>query len=187
MMKRWIILAIMSLFALTACQSTGDTKTDASAVQSFFPTIANYSVQESSDLQGALSSVLTAASLSTGNIVAAPLVLKVDSILSCYRNAGAVDAKVYVENPGDQLIRDDIRLPIGGVLVVVNQSRVISNFASCVTSGNTGFRAQSVTPEPCTGNGTFTANNESFSYFYAATDGPLCDDFSRHFAQYSTS
>jgi hypothetical protein len=186
MIKRWIVLAIVSLFALSACQSTGDSKTDASAAQSFFPTIANYSIQESSDLQGALSGVLTAASLSTGNIVAAPLVLKVDDILSCYRGVGAVDAKIYVENPGDQLIRDGIRLPIGGVLVVVNQSRVVGNFGSCV-AGNRAFRAQSVTPEPCTGNGTFVFNNETLSYFYAATDTPLCDDFSRHFAQYTTS
>ncbi len=184
MMKRLIFFVIVGMLALAACQPTGNTSTDAAAAQNFFPAVPNYTIQQSSDLQAAITNTLAAASIATGNFVAAPLVLKVDEIIDCYRDVGAFDARIYVENPGDQLIRDGVRLPIGGVLIVINQSRVVSNLGPCFAQAG-GFRAQSATPEPCTGDGTFTFEGDTIAYFYAATDRPLCDDFVRHFSQFS--
>jgi hypothetical protein len=185
MLKRFVLFAVISLLALVACQPTGDRSTDTAAAQSFFPAIPNYTVQESADLQSAMSNTLAAASVATGNLVAAPLILKIDEIIACYREVGAFDARLYVENPGDQLIRDGIRLPIGGVLIVVNQTRAASNLAPCFSRAS-GMRAQVATPEPCTGNGTFTYEGDTIAYYFAATDAPLCDTFNQHFAQYGS-
>lgn len=176
------LFIVMALFAI-ACQPTGDSADDAAAAQSFFPQFADYTSQQTDDLQSAMTAAMTTAGLATGNIAGSALIVQVDSIIRCYREVGAVDAQLYIENPNQNIIREGIRAPIGGALVIVNQDRLISNLGPCFAQVG-GMRAQSAMPEPCMGNGTFNFEGETIGYFYAATDGPLCTLFDRHFAQY---
>lgn len=179
------LLIIGLVLVVAACESTGDTEEDPQAAQSFFPALDNYQIQQSDDIQDAVSTTLAGAGLGTGNFVMTGVMLKVDDFIDCYREVGAFDARIYVEQPGDQLIQDGIRAPIAGVLVVVNQDRIISNFAPCLARNPVGgLRAQSVEPDPCVGNGEFEFDGNTIGYIYAATDQPLCAQFDQHFAQY---
>jgi hypothetical protein len=186
MTKRLLILLTLGAVALAACsfETKGD-KTDPEAAQSFIPTLPGYNIQETDHLQDAIASAAGGASLLTGNIVQAALVQRIDALIDCYRNTGAVDARIYVERL-DTL--NEVRVPIGGALAVINQDRVRDNFLGCVTQGPAGlFGAQSAQAEPCYGSGTFQFNGDTISYIYGATDRPLCDLFDAYFAQYQPS
>ena len=102
-------------------------------------------------------------------------------MIDCYRDVGAVDAKVYVEQVTNL---EGLRLPIAGVLAVINQDRLRENFLSCVT--NTALdellSPQSLEPEPCYGSGTFTSQGDTISYIYGATDRPLCQLMEQYFS-----
>lgn len=187
MMKRFsfILLVLLSLFLIAACQPTGDSNTDPEAAQSFFPELSGYQVEQTDTLQDALTSALTGAGLSTGNLVASGLVLQVDSFIDCYREVGAFDARIYIEQPTDSLITEGVRLPYGGVVVIVNEDRLLENLGACLTQNPLGgASAQAATPQPCFGNGSFEFNGDSIGYLYAATDRPLCGLFQQHFDTY---
>lgn len=184
-MSRKIILLLLMIFALAACDTsdTGDRDTDTEAAQSFFPTIAGYSSQETDNVQDAVVTALGGASLLSGNVAQAALVDRLDTLLDCYRERGALDARIYLENITNLT---EARVPVAGVLAVINQDRIRDNFASCITRPPGLFSAQSATPEPCTGTGQFTAEGDTILYVYAASDTPLCQRFQAYFDGLST-
>jgi hypothetical protein len=180
-----VIIALVALLALTGCslrEETGHTRDDQQAAQSFFPNFGNYNISETDNIQAAITTALGGAGLLTGNPVQAALVAQVDSMISCYKEVGAVDARIYIEriNPAD------LRIPTAGVLAVINQDRIRDNFLQCVTRTPLDgiFRSQTAQPEPCFGSGTFTFEGDTISYIYAATDTPLCTLFGQHFAPF---
>lgn len=179
---------ILTVIALTfsACGQTGDKNTDPEAAQSFFPQVTGYRTYETENVQQALTSALGSTSALTGNLVGTALIERVDSLLSCYRSVGAVDAKIYVENLSNVTTA---RLPIAGALVVINQNRIQSNFLSCLTADPLEgvFGAQSANPEPCSSSGSFKFNNDTIAFAYVASDRPLCDTFAAHFRTYGVS
>lgn len=183
MPKYLLTVLLVSLLVLVGCQEeTGDTDRDAAAAQSFFPSPSGYTVHETESIQQAISAAIGATALASNPPLAA-LVERTDTLLSCYRDVGAVDAQVYVENISLDNI-SQTRFPVVGALVVINQDRVINNFAACVTSNPLeGVFAQAAA-EPCTGNGSFDFEGDTITYAYAASDGQLCGIFSSHFGQY---
>ena len=184
MSKRWAILVILGALALAGCSfETEGEATDPEAAQSFFPALANYNQQETNDLQDAITTALGGAGLLTGNVVQAGLVERIDTLIDCYRDTGALDVRIYVERI-DSLA--EVRVPIGGALAVVNEDRIRDNFLGCITQNpaNNLFGAQSAQPEPCFGSGSFVFAGDTISYIYGATDVPLCNLFASHFAQY---
>ncbi len=186
MVKRsMFVLLIVGLLSLTGCElatETGHTSSDAPAAQNFFPALPGYNIQTTDNVQDAITAAMGGASLLSGNPIQAALVTQVDRVIDCYREVGAVDARVYVEQIGNL---ETVRVPIAGVLAVINQDRVRENFLQCVTSTPLdGFRAQSAQPEPCYGSGTFRFGDDTISYLFAATDQPLCQSFEAHFAQF---
>ena len=179
MSKRMIIIIIMSgLMILVGCTDTGDSSEDPAAAQSFFPTYDNYTIQGSESTQDAIVTALGGTAAMTGNPIMVALVERVDTLLDCYREVGAVDAKIYLEKPETM---GEVRAPIAGVLLVINQDRVVENFASCITS--VPF-AQSAEVEFCSGFGTFEFEDDTIHFFYGATNTPLCDMYQTHFSAY---
>lgn len=174
---------LLTMLILVGCQETGDTDTDIEAAQSFFPSLAGYTTYETESIQEAVTTALGGAGVLTGNVVQAALVERIDSLISCYRRTGAVDARIFVEQVSNL---DSVRVPIAGVLAVINQDRIRDNFLACIsdTPLDGVLGTQSVEPEPCTGSGTFEFEGDTISYLYAATDKPLCGLFNVHFAQF---
>lgn len=183
MTRKSIFLMILTMLALVGCQQTGDKNTDIEAAQSFFPALTGYTTYATTNVQDALATALGGAGVISGNVVQAALVERIDSMIDCYREVGAVDAQIYVEQVGNL---ESVRAPRAGVLAVINQDRLRDNFLACITTSPLDgmFGAQSAEPEPCTGSGTFTYEGDRISYLYAATDTPLCTLMQNHFAQY---
>lgn len=124
MMSRtiFILVVLMLALALTGCDALGtdDSKDDDTAAQSFFPAFSGYAVQETGDIQDSIAAALGSAALLTGNPIQAALVERTDTILDCFRERGAADAKIYMEQVSGLT---DLRIPVAGVLAVINQDR----------------------------------------------------------------
>ncbi len=181
MWKKTVAL-IICLIAISGCSlvaSTGDSKTDATAAQNFIPEIAGYNMSDADSIVDAVSSVSGGASLLSGNAVLAGAVAKIDDMINCYQEVGAVTAQIYTQKTFDITNLD---IPSAGVLAIINQDRLKDNFLACaLNSGSQDFSAQAVTLEPCMGSGEFKAGDETISYLYAATTPGLCELYEQHF------
>ncbi|GAB4527384.1 MAG: hypothetical protein OHK0046_45140 [Anaerolineae bacterium] len=183
MVKRLFFLLVIMSLTLMACSAggTGDSRDDAQAAQAFLPALTGFTTYETDSITDAVATALGSASAVTGNAPGAVLFERIDTLIDCYREVGAVDARIYVQ----QIDVSNVAVPLAGVVAVVNQNRVRNNFLGCITQTPLDgvFGAQSVV-EPCTSSGTFTSGGDTISYIYAATNTPLCDQFERHFSRY---
>jgi hypothetical protein len=188
-MNRSIIaFFLIGLLVLVGCQQTDDTDEDPQAVQQLFPTVAGYTTQSTDNIQEAITTTLAGAGLGTGNFVATGLILKIDDFVSCMRDVGAFDVRTYVENPNDDMIAQGVRAPRIGVLMIVNQTRLMDNFGACIARNPLGgITAQSVEPEPCFSNGEFEYLGDNFGYLYGVSDRPLAEAFYNHLQQFGAS
>lgn len=179
MLKKLSLFMLLVLLATVGCSAitnTGQTSSDAAAAQKFFPTVSGYNATAVDNIVDALSTVAKGANLATGNVLGAAALAKLDSMKTCYQNAGAVDAKVYTRIAVP---------PIIGVLVIVNRDRLIENFMSCAVGASGLSAGQSTTePQPCVAAGSFKAEDDTFDYVYVATDRALCTEFANHLNQY---
>lgn len=177
MMKKLTLLVVM-LLLVAGCGSigsTGQTSSDALAVQQFFPTVTGYNTSPVNDIVNAFTTVTGGASLATGNVLGSVAIAKLSSMIDCYRGVGAVDARVYTQ----------VNVPpVVGAVAIVNQNRAAENFLSCAVGAAAQGAQRSSTPEPCIGSGSFVKDSNTFLYIYAASDPALCTSFDGHFAQY---
>jgi hypothetical protein len=185
MMKRfvWIIVLLVAVVACTFSLGnpgpTGDTSNQPSSAQTFLPDVTGYIRSNADSLTDAIATVGGGASLISGNPALAAGIAKIDDMIQCYQNVGAVAANIYTQADLGQILQGE--LPSAGVLAVINEDRISRNFLNCALGGSQNFSSQGVTIEPCFGSGTLTANNETIHYIYAATTPGLCNSFQIHF------
>ncbi|MBZ0276863.1 MAG: hypothetical protein K8I60_12000 [Anaerolineae bacterium] len=180
MRKIGLVTILLGIIFLAACQvvpATGDTANDAAAAQQFLPTIPGYTSTEATNVTEALSQAGAGASLLTGNVPLAGLIAKLDNMMQCYQNVGAVSARVYTEvNP------PTVGIPRVGALAVINETRLGRNLLQCALNTATqGIQAQSVELQPCGGSGSIEVNGEKISYVFGATTPDLCAAFQQPF------
>lgn len=185
-MRKFALVSILSLLlVLIGCDSinvnlvptTGDTALDAAAAQSVMPNLSNYGYTstDARNITDAIAAVGGSASLFTGNPAAAAAIAKIDDMIGCYQNVGAVSARIYTYTNISELLQGQV--PKVGALAVVNRDRVARNLAACALNTGSGFSAQATQIEPCAGTGTLTRSGETLDYIYAATDPQLCTLF----------
>lgn len=166
-----MILGVLALGVLAACdtvQPTGDSASDAESAQNQLPAFSQYSATDADNVKDALTRALQAGSLGTGNLIAAGLLERLNSTADCLGNVGAIAGRVYTS----------LTPPVVGVLAVVNNDRLTSNFLQCVV--NPGLESQTEgrqALQPCAKSGSYTVNGISYSYIYAASDVSMCNAF----------
>jgi hypothetical protein len=185
MMKR-IIWIMALLLAIVACSfslgnpgPTGDTSNQPTSAQSFLPDVSGYTRSNADSLTDAITAIGGGASLISGNPALAAGIAKIDDMIQCYQNVGAVAANIYTQADLGQILAG--QTPSVGALAVINEDRLSRNFLNCALGGSDSFSSQAVTIEPCFGSGSLTANNETIHYIYAATTPGLCNSFQIHF------
>ena len=185
-MKIRLLILFLLVGALAACDAigggpTGDTRSDIEAAQNYLPNIAGYSATDADSLVDAISATSGGASLLSGNPVLAGAIAKIDDVIQCYQDVGAVAAHIYTPGNLEGVTSGDVS---AGVVAIINQTRIRDNFVACALgqrSSSEGFSAQSAELQPCGGTGDFTINDERLTYLYAATAQNLCDTFQAHF------
>jgi hypothetical protein len=158
---------------------TGDTSNQATSAQSFLPDLGGYVRTDADSLTDAISAISGGASLLSGNVALAAGIAKVDQMIQCYQDVGAVAAQIYTEGNLGAIVQG--QLPSVGALAVINEDRLSRNFLNCALGQSEGFSQQAVTVEPCFGSGSLQVNNETSHYLSAATTPGLCNSFQNHF------
>ncbi len=169
-----LLLLLAIVMAVAACdriaQPTGDSANDASSAQNQLPSFAAYTSTDADSVKDALTRAIQVGSLGTGNIIAAGLIERLNTMADCLGNVGALAGRVY----------SSVNPPAAGLLVLVNNERVANNLMQCAL--NPGAEAQTEgrqSVQPCSNAGTYTdtANGVSYTYIYAATDPSMCGAF----------
>lgn len=174
------VISLVALLGVASCSlstTTTDKASDAAAAGNFLPKLDGYNVTSATSLKDAITSISGGAALLSGNLALTAVIAKVDAIITCYRNVGAVDANIYTEKTLDIT---NVKLPKAGMVAVINQNRLQNDFLPCL-SGNAGFSAQDASIQPCVGSGNFQVYNETILYLYVATDQELCSAFDQWF------
>ena len=172
-LTRFLVFMTIML-TIVACEATGNTAQDVNSAQSLLPNLAAYTA---TDVDTAVDGAFTAvggAALAGGQIEITAAVAKVEQIIQCFQDRGALAAKFYTEKTQSDLI------PKVGAVLVLNQTRINQEFLGCALGGqNETFNAQAV--EPCASNGSFTYQGDSISYVYVGSDPAVCALFLQHF------
>ena len=178
----WMFIGIFTVFGCTFSLNTGptgDTANQETSAQNFLPDISGYNRTNADSISDAITSVGGGASVISGNLPLSAAIAKIDDMIQCYQDVGAVAANVYTQSDISSVLQGEI--PRLGALAVVNQDRLTRNLLNCALSGSEGFSAQTAAIEPCFGSGTFVRNGETIAYLYAATAPGLCSSFQAHF------
>jgi hypothetical protein len=173
------VLLVIAGCTLGSTAPTGDTSSDPSAAQQLLPNLAGYNRTNAESLTSAVSSISGGAALISGNPLLAALIARIDTMMQCYQNVGAVAASVYTQVDIGQVLAGQI--PKLGAVAVINQDRLSRNFLNCIVGGG-GASAQAVSIEPCVGSGSKVVNNETITYIYGGTDPSFCVSVEQHFS-----
>jgi hypothetical protein len=180
-MKRFAMIVLCALL-MTACSlgATGDTANDAQAAQRYLPTVAGYTASNATNVSSALANLGVGASALTGNPAMSLAINRIDAMIGCYQNVGAVAAQVYSPTQYDITSAD---IPGVGAVAVINEDRLRDNFLSCVVNNESAdsFSAQAF--EPCFDSGSFEAEGDTFHFVYGGTTPELCTAFQQTFAR----
>lgn len=169
-----LLLLILSV-AVGCAPVTNQTANDPAAAQRLMPNIVGYTANEVTDVVTALSTAAQAASLAGGNLPVAGALNRAEALLRCLQERGAVSGRSYLQQNVTNIV------PEAGVVVIINNDRVAENFLSCLASGVGPLTAQAVTLEPCAEVGTFTFQNNNYSFAYVGVGNELCGFFALHF------
>lgn len=178
----WLPVLILGMAACTFSLNTGptgDTANQSTSAQTFLPDITGYTRSNADSITSAIASVGGGASLISGNPALTAAIAKIDDMIQCYQNVGAVAANVYTQADIASVLQGQV--PRVGVLAVINEERLGRNFLGCALKGSGAFSAQSATIEPCFGSGSLQRDGETIDYLYAATAPDLCTSFQAHF------
>jgi hypothetical protein len=174
-----LLILLMGAF-LVACDTT-DTAQDAAAAQQVQPNLAGFERSNADSVTDAITRIGAGATLTTGNAPGAAAIARMEQVLQCFQDVGAVDASIYVQ----QNVTDVV--PDAGLSIVLNQTRMNRNLINCLTTtgGDDGIDAQAVNIQPCAQSGNFTYQEEDFAYAYIGVGNTICTEFDAHFAQYN--
>ena len=176
------VLLCLLLPMLSACGETGNIANDATSAQRLLPNLSAYTASDvDTTIDGAFAAVGGAAMLG-GQIGVTAAIAKLEQILQCFEDRGAIAARFY---QGDS---SDLLAPRVGAALVINQSRINQELINCALGGQeSNASAQIVSIEPCAEAGSLTYSGDAISYFYVGSHGDVCDVFQLHFDNLAAS
>ncbi len=178
------LLKLLKIFAalvlllplLSACGDTGNVANDGTSAQRLLPNLGAYTATDvDASVDGAFAAVGGAA-LVGGQIGITAAIAKIEQVLQCFQDRGAIAARYYQES--------DMQLtaPRVGAALVINQTRVNQELVNCILGGQEGgASAQSFSIEPCSSAGTLAYAGDTISYVYIGSHPDVCAIFQLHF------
>jgi len=166
MFKRILLLSLLAVIALTACQTQKGSAGD------MLPNVPDTTVVEGQTITQFLAKAADGAALATANPQLIPLVQRVEASLTCYQDLGAVALRTYT----------DKQFPLSaGIVAVVDRKALTdpANFANCVLGRAQGAAAsaEQLTIQPCTKSYTLKKDDNEFYIAYIATTQEMCQAF----------
>lgn len=177
-MKTLHLFALLCLLLpmLSACGETGNIANDAASAQRLLPNLATYSATDvDTTIDGAFAA-LGGAAMMGGQIGVTAAVAKLEQILQCFQDRGAIAARFY---QGDS---SNLLAPRVGAAMVINQSRINQELINCALGGQeSNASAQALSIDPCAEAGSLTYAGDAISYVYVGSHSEVCRVFQLHF------
>ena len=166
----------LCLLMLAACSGTGNISGDAQSAQRLLPNLAGYTATDvDAAIDGAFAAVGGAA-LVGGQVAITAAIAKVEQVLQCFQDRGAIAARFYNETNPSGLV------PLAGAVLVINQSRINRELINCILGGQEErASAQTVAIEPCANAGTFNYQGDTVSFIYVGSHSSVCALYEQHF------
>lgn len=166
MFKRILLLSLIAVIALAACQAQRGSAKD------MLPDVPDTTVVEGQTITQFLAKLADGAVLVAANPQLIPVVQRVEASLTCYQNLGAVALRTYT----------DKQFPLSaGIVAIVDRNALTNpvNFANCVLGSAQGDGVGSAAPtiQPCTKSYTLKKNDNEFHIAYLATTKEMCQAF----------
>ncbi len=183
-MKPLRILALLSLLlpVLAACSETGNIANDATSAQRLLPNLATYNATEVDATVDDAFAAVGGAALAGGQISVTAAITKLEQILQCFQDKGAIAARYY------QGENSSLMAPRVGAALVINQSRLNQELINCALGGqNNNANAQVVSIDPCADAGSLSYGGDTISYVYVGSHSDVCKLFQLHFDNLSGS
>jgi|SRR5581483_3787281 hypothetical protein len=162
---RGLVFILVTVTLISAC---GQAATQEPSAASLMPNLPDYYVNDTVNIQDAISKVASLTSLGAAHPELAGLIAGINNLLTCYQNAGAIQGRTYV-NKADVFK--------AGIVVIVNRNAVSdpATFINCVVPPS----ARSLLPQvqPCAKAYTLNTANNQYYIGYAATDPGVCQAF----------
>ena len=180
-LRNFLLLSLL-LPMLAACSDTSNVANDATSAQRLLPNLATYSATEvDATVDGAFAAVGGAAMMG-GQIGVTAAVAKLEQILQCFQDKGAIAARYY------QAKNSSLTAPRVGAALVINQSRLNQELINCALGGQaSNASAQAVSIEPCADAGSLSYDGDTISYVYVGSHTDVCKLFQLHFDNLSGS
>lgn len=167
---------MISLALLSACSDTGNSANDALSAQRLLPNLAAYTATNVDTTMDGAFAALGGAALVGGQVGITAAVAKVEQVLQCFQDRGAIAARFYSETETDG------SLPQIGAALVINQSRINQEMINCALGGQEeAVNAQAIDIEPCASAGAFEYEGDRISYVYVGSHPDVCALYQLHF------
>lgn len=161
---RIVALALVAVIVISACQTVTVTKDP--AAQNLVPNLIGYTIQNTTDITGAIGNVAGGAALVSGQAPIALLIKAASAIAKCYQDVGAIEGRTYIKASDPSK---------AAVLFIVNQN-VITNpqtFIKCI-SPQKAVGSSSTVLQPCGKGYALNKDNNTFYIGFVATDTEVC-------------
>lgn len=167
---------MIALVLSSACSDTGNSANDALSAQRLLPNLAAYTATDVDTTMDGAFAALGGAALMGGQVGITAAVAKVEQILQCFQDRGALAARFYSE------AETDGNLPRIGAALVINQSRINQEMINCALGGQEdAMNAQAINIEPCASAGTFEFEGDRISYVFVGSHPDVCALYQLHF------
>ena len=173
---RCACLLLLLLLGVSACSDTGNSANDTLSAQRLLPNLAAYTATNVDTSMDGAFAAMGGAALMGGQVGITAAIAKLEQVLQCFQDRGALAAKFYSQTETDG------GLPHVGAALVINQSRINQEMINCALGGQEEtITSQNVNLEPCANAGTFTYEDNTISYVYVGSHPDVCALYELHF------
>lgn len=169
MWTKKVLLLVLGLLGLTIAACDFNAPTGTPPVVQLMPDLPGYSVVEGQAVQDYIIDLAEGGTLLSGHPELATLITKVDGVITCYQEVGAVNARIY----------SDESFPLSsGAIAIADRNRLTDPaiFFHCVGGKALPFSAQP-TLNPCAHSYTLDKDNNEFYIIYVGTTSEICQTF----------
>jgi hypothetical protein len=163
-----LTLAILGL-ASTACDGDKSKATQVPPVVQLMPDLPGYHVVEARAVQEYIAGLAEGGTLLIGHPELAALLVKVDSVIACYQEVGAINARIF----------SDEAFPLSaGAVAIADHDRLLDPMTlfRCVGGQIVPFSTQP-TLNPCAHRYTLERDGNEFYIIYVGTTQEICHAF----------
>ncbi len=163
----WCVLLGVWVLALPACDVINPEVTGTPKVTQMMPDLPGYKIIESQSIQDYIMTLSEGGALLSGHPELAALLVKLDGVIECYREVGAVDARIY----SDQSFQLS-----SGAVAIADRDRLTDPRTLFRCVGGEGVLPFSAQPsvDPCYHSYTLTQDGNEFYIVYMGTTSEIC-------------